>query len=212
MRLQHQLLVGVLLAAATYFALLRIAEAKNEAAVGGRAFPVAPPHSAEIESFAVLRGRLEQMGQGDLAGRLEALRARDQLWAAPALGPERWAVFVESLSLVRRIYVRQAALRDPVSHLYPRPPEGIPPAYQAAFASLSLAGALRHELAHHDGVHEEARAYAIEIAWYEAVRGSGFLDRLQRDERRAWEWAIESALLSVNKAREKAGAGASATP
>jgi hypothetical protein len=46
----------------------------------------------------------------------------------------------------------------------------------------------------------------METAWYEEVRGSGFLDRLPGDERRAWEWAIESALLSVNKAKEKAAA------
>ena len=73
---------------------------------------------------------------------------------------------------MRRIYVRRLALLDPRAHLYPAPPPDIPDANQRAFAFISLAGALRHELAHYDGMIEEADAYAAEIAWYEGLRAS----------------------------------------
>jgi hypothetical protein len=70
-----------------------------------------------------------------------------ELWVAPKLGPDRWAVFVESLRLVRRIYVRREALLDPVAHLYRVPRADIP-------------------------------------------------------KREAWEWGIDSAILSAQKARD----------
>jgi hypothetical protein len=144
------------------------------------------------------------MGDADLSGRLERLRQDRELWVAPRLGPERWAVFVEALSLVRRIYVRQEALLDPVAHLYRTPRPDIPRAYQEAHAWISLAGALRHEIAHRDGRRDEGSAYEAELAWYESRRTSPMPSRLRGEEREAWEWGLESAVLSARKARETA--------
>ena len=205
MRVRDQLIVAVVLGAATYFALLRIAEAKSDAAVGGGGFALDAQHRDELEAFQRLRSRLGRMGQGALADRLESLRGHGVVWVAPNLGPGRWAVFVEALSLVRRIYVRREALLDPVAHLYRSPRPDIPRPFQEAQAAVGLAGALRHELAHHDGVRREEDAYDAELRWYEDVRRSPFLDALPSEERRAWEWGIESAVLSARKAREIAG-------
>jgi hypothetical protein len=110
-------------------------------------------------------------------------------------------VFVDSLGLVRRVYVRRAALLNPLAHLYGVPRRDIPISYQRAHAWISLAGALRHELAHRDGATEEGPAYDAEIEWYETLRRSPFLASLQGEERAAWEWGIESAILSAQKAR-----------
>lgn len=196
---------------ATYFALVRIAEAKSDAAVGGGGAALDRQRPVELEAFERLRSRLARMDAGALGDRLERLREAREVWVAPELGPERWAVFVEALSLVRRIYVRREALLDPVAHLYRSPRPDIPRAYQEAHASIGLAGALRHELAHHDGVRGEDEAYDAELAWYEEVRRSPLLGGLPDEERRAWEWGLESAVLSARKAREIA-AGARVPP
>jgi hypothetical protein len=209
MRARDQVLVGIVLAAATYFALVRIADAKSDAAVGGGGFLLDATHRDDLEAFQRLRSRLYAVGEGALADRLEALRGKGAVWVAPNLGPERWAVFVESLSLARRIYVRRQALLDPVAHLYRQPRPDIPRPFQDAHAAVGLAGAVRHELAHYDGVRREEDAYAAELRWYEDVRRSPFLDGLAAEERRAWEWGIESAVLSARKARDIA-AGVSA--
>jgi hypothetical protein len=202
MRLFGQSLVAVLLCFTTYFSLLRIAEAKNEAAAGPGVFPLAEGHREELEAFERLRRQLEMLGQSALSERLEQLRAQGKIWAAPSLGPERWAVFVESLRLVRRIYIRRVALIDPRTHLYGKGAADVPPAYQEACAWLSLGGALRHELAHYDGLLDEASAYDRELAWYEELRGSAFLASLQGGAREAWLWALDSAVLSARKAAE----------
>lgn len=202
MRLHHQLLGAGLLAGVTYVAFLRIAEAKNEAAVGGRVFVLDDHRLDEREAYGRLRAEMERLGQPELSRRLDKLRADGELWVAASLGPERWAVYVDSLGLVRRVYIRQRALLDPRAHLYPQPRPDIPEGHQRAFAWLSLAGALRHEVAHRDGISDEGAAYDQEIAWYEEVHVSPFVSSLTGEERRAWEWALESALLSVRKARE----------
>jgi len=144
------------------------------------------------------------MGDPGLADRLDRLRAQGAVWIAPRLGPERWAVFVTALGLSRRIYVRREALLDPVAHLYRAPRPDIPPEYQSAHAWIGLAGALRHEVAHFDGVRDEAPAYDAELAWYETVRHSPRLDAMSDEQRRAWEWGLESAVLSARKARAAA--------
>jgi hypothetical protein len=124
---------------------------------------------------------------------------------APGLGPERWAACVQSLGLVNRIYIRRLALLNPRLHLYPTGAVGIPDEYQIAFASLSLGGAMRHELAHYDGATEEAEAYRVELAWYEDVRGSAFVTGLEGNDRATWDWALESAISSARKAAMLAG-------
>jgi hypothetical protein len=201
MRARDQLIGAVLLAGATGFGLYRIAQAKNETTVGGAAFRLDGSWPQEMAAFETVRAQVAEMGDPALAARLESLREDGELWVAPRLGPERWAVFVDTLHLVRRIYVRRLALLDPVAHLYGHSRPDIPLAYQRAHAWISLAGALRHELAHRDGAVEEGPAYAAEIDWYEQLRRSPFLASLEDDERPAWEWGIDSAILSARKAR-----------
>ena len=206
MRAWQTLLGAFALGVVTYFAVLRIAESKNEAAVGRDTYSLASGHARERDAFEALRAKLEQLGQGDLAARLERLRLDNQLWVAPSLGSERWAVFVRSLGLVRRVYIREAALLDPSAHLYEHGTREGSELQQEAFAWLSLGGALRHELAHYDGALDEATAYEQELAWYGAVRQSTFLASADAQTRRTWEWALESAELSARKAaREAAG-------
>ena len=212
MRARDQLIVAVALGVATYFALVRIAEAKCETAVGGGVAPVEPPRPEEFEAFQDLRGRIVRMGDPALADRLERLREAREIWVAPNLGPERWAVFVEALSLAKRVFLRRQALLDPVAHLYRTPRPDIPRAYQEAHAWLGLAGALRHELAHYDGLRDEAAAYDVELAWYETVRQAAPLARMGNEERRAWDWGLESAVLSARKARETASGASGAPP
>ncbi len=202
--------MAAVLGAATYFALLRIAEAKNEAAVGGEAFALESGHALERGAFDVLRAQTTRLGDSGLADRLERLRGGGALWVAPHLGPERWAVFVETVPRVRRVYIRREALLDPVAHLYRTPRPDVPRTYQDAHAWISLAGALRHELAHYDGVRSESRAYEAELAWYDAVPRSPLFERLSAVERKAWDWGLESAVLSARKARETAAQGLSA--
>jgi hypothetical protein len=204
-RTRDQAIAAVLLLGATALGLRRIAEAKNETAVGGSVFVLDRRHPDELAAFQQLRTEIGRLGDTPLSDRLGALLEDGQIWVAPSLGPDRWAVFVDSLSMVRRIYVRRLALLDPRAHLFPNPPPDIPPAHQKAFATLSLAGALRHELAHRDGLRDEAPAYARELEWYEGRRRSPFLDSLPAEERRAWEWAFESARLSARRAAESAG-------
>ena len=192
---------------ATWFGLHRIAEAKNETTVGGGVFRLDESRSVEREAFQVARAQITKMGDAALALRLERLRQDGEIWVAPNMGPERWAVFVDTLKLVRRIYIRRAALLDPRAHLYAVPRPDIPDRYQRAHAWISLAGALRHELAHYEGAVEEGPAYEAEVEWYEALKQSPFLTSLQEDERAAWDWGIESAILSARRARATALGG-----
>ena len=200
MRARDQLIGAVLLVGVTGFGLYRIAQAKNETTVGGDAFRLDESWPAEMAAFQGVRARIVEMGDPALAERLEALRRDGEIWVAPKIGAGRWAAFVDTLHLVRRIYVRRVALLDPLAHLYGRPRPDIPLTYQRAHAWITLAGALRHELAHRDGAIDEGPAYDAEIAWYEQLRVSPFLASLEGDERAAWEWGIDSAILSARKA------------
>ena len=191
--------------AVTGFGLFRIAQAKNETTVGGGVYPLDESRPLEMAAFRVALAEIVKMGDAGLADRLESLRRDGEIWVAPKMGPERWAVFVDTLKIVRRIYVRRAALVNPLAHLYGVPRSDIPLAFQRAHAWISLAGALRHELAHRDGAVEEAPAYQVEIEWYESLKRAPFLASLQGEERAAWDWGIESAILSARKARAIAG-------
>ena len=205
MRAREQLIGAAVLSIATWYGVIRIAEAKCDAAVGSLGTPIDESRPEDLAAFERLRGQLVTLGQTALAQRLEDLRQKHELWAAPGLGPERWAAYVESLGLVRRIYIRRVALLNPRLHLYPAGALGVPSNYQIAFAWLSLGGAMRHELAHYDGALEEAGAYRLELAWYEEVRRSAFVTGLEGDDRATWDWAIESAISSARKAAEQAG-------
>jgi hypothetical protein len=205
MRPRDQLIGAVVLCVATWFSLMRIAESKNEAAVGSATYSLASGHAPEREAFDALRLRLERAGQRPFSIRLEALRAANRVWIAPALGPERWAVFVESLGLVRRIYIRRLALLDPRGHLAEQGASEASSERQELFAWLSLCGALRHELAHYDGRLDEAAAYAQEQAWYEELRASPFVKELRGREGDVWQWALDSAVLSAREAARREG-------
>jgi hypothetical protein len=206
MRARDQLVGAVILVVATYFGVLRIAEAKCDEAVGSLGLALDGSHPDDLASFRNLQTQLTAMGQKGLAERLDDLRDRGQLWVAPGLGPERWAAYVQSLGLVKRIYIRRLALLNPLAHLYPRGAPDVPPAHQAAFAWLSLGGAMRHELAHFDGAIEEADAYLQELAWYAEIQDSTFVLGLGVEDRAAWDWGLESAILSARKAARLAGA------
>ncbi len=208
MQVREQLIGAVVLVAATYYGVLRIAEAKCDAAVGSLGVLLDESRPDDLAAFRRLQSHLGQFGQTPLADRLEQLRQKGELWVAPGLGRERWAAYVESLGLVRRIYIRQVALLNPRSHLYPAGAIDVPENYQIAFAWLGLGGAMRHELAHHDGALEEAEAYRLELAWYEEVRESAFITALGDDEGGAWDWAFESAIASARKAARQAAAAA----
>ena len=211
MRVRDQLIGAVLLAGVTWMGLHRIAEAKSESAAGGGAFRLADPRHAEMEAFARVRRELAQLGQDEMGARLERLREAGELWVAPRLDPGRWAVYVEALGLVRRIYIRQEALLRPVDHLFRGTASTAPPRHQEAFARLSLGGALVHELAHHDGLIDEAAAYDRELAFYEAVRGSPFFASLRGEAREAYDWALESAILSAGAAQRRSAGEAPAS-
>lgn len=206
MRGRDQLIGSVALAVVTYFGILRIAEAKCDRAVGSRGVRLNEAQRDELAAFQRLQIELVRIGQGGFADRLEQLRQKDELWVAPGLGPDRWAAYVEALGLVRRIYIRRVALLDPRAHLYPQGATAVPVDFQTVFAWLSLGGAMRHELAHRDGALEEALAYQQELDWYVEIRRSAFLAARQGDERAAWDWAIESAILSARRAAKQAGA------
>ena len=201
--MRSQIVAAIVLAAATYGVLLRIAEAKIETAVGGGTFPLDDKRPSEVAAFQRLRTSVADIGDPALADRLEKLRQDGAIWVAPSLGPGRWAVFVESLRLVRRIYVRRLALLDPRAHHYPVPSAEVPEDNQRTFAWISLAGALRHELAHYDGMIEERDAYAAEIAWYEGLRASPWFASLEGERRRVFAWSLESAVLTARTASQR---------
>jgi hypothetical protein len=204
MRAREQLIGAALLIGATYFGVLRIAEAKCDEAVGSLGVLLDEKQRDELDAFRRLQAQLGRLGQAPFAERLEALRLKKELWVAPGLGPGRWAAYVEALGLVRRIYIRKTALLNPRRHLYPTDPREVPLDHQTAFAWLGLGGAMRHELAHRDGALEEAEAYRIELEWYEEVRRSPFFSGLEGQEKAAWDWALESAIQSAQKAAERA--------
>jgi hypothetical protein len=205
MRLWHELAAGALLLGVTGIGIVRIAEARNETLVGGHVYALDGGHPVEEKAWAELQAFLGRLGEDALAARLEQLRRDEKLWVAPQLGSDRWAVYVETLRLVRRIYLRRAALLDPRTHLYATPRPDLSYAHRTLHARLTLAGALRHELSHYEGILVEDAAYDEEIAWYEGLRQSAFVTGLDEAERRAWEWALEAAMLSARKARQDAG-------
>ena len=204
MRTRDQIIGAVLVAGATWAGIHRIAEAKSEAAAGGGVYGLEERRRPAMAAFGRVLGDLRRMGDEATAARLERLRSEGAIWVAPRLGAGRWAVYVDSLGLVRRIYLREEALLDPVGHLFDGVPSDAPAGHRQVFARVSLGGALVHELAHYDGVEDEGRAYDRELAWYEQLRRSAFFAGLAGDVRAAHEWALESAVRSAQAARRRA--------
>jgi len=205
MRARDQLIGALFLGVVTYAGVFRIAQAKSDAEVGGEGVLLDAAQTEDFAALTRLKNQLATMGQNALRDRIETLAAGKELWVAPRLGADRWAAYVESLGLVRRIYIRRAALHDPVSHLYPSGPPQVPADHLEAYAWLCLAGAVRHEIAHYDGAIEEAPAYRAELDWYGEVRRSAFFVSMNETDRQAWDWALRSAVVTARRAAQAAG-------
>ncbi len=192
--------VAAAIVASTYYAIVRIAEHKADALAGGETFVLDRRHAAESEALEALSRQLRGWGEDDLAASLARLQGAGHLWVAPRLSGGRSAVYVNALGLVSRIYVRGDEL---VSRSLPFPDLDIPESARRTFARIRLAGTLVHELQHYQGVEDEEAVYEREMAWYRGL-GERTLDRLHGEERRWFEWAVESALESAKAARAKA--------
>ena len=75
MRARDQLIGALVLAIATYFGVLRIAEAKCDAAVGSRGLLLDENQPADVAAFRRFEAQLAVMGQKALADRLEGDRS-----------------------------------------------------------------------------------------------------------------------------------------
>ena len=199
MRILLQLAVAAAVVVSTYYAIGRVAEEKANALAGGQTFVLDRESQEEWAAFAALRERLHEWGESDLAVALLRLQESGDLWVAPALEGGRSAISVSVLKL-RRVFVKGDEL---VARDLPFPDVDIPEPAQRTFATIRLAGTLFHELQHHEGLDDEAATYEREIEWYRGLRAR-MLERLQGEERRRFEWAVDSAIQTATAAREKA--------
>lgn len=194
------LAVGAAIVVSTYYAILGIAAYKADALAGGGTFVLDGRRPAEDGALDALSGQLREWGEPELAEALGRLRASGNLWVAPRLAGGRSAIYVSSLGLVSRIYVRGDVL---VARGLPFPDLDVPEAAQRAFAAMRLAGTLVHELAHYEGVIDETAAYEREMAWYRQLGERAAL-RPSGEDRRWFDWALSSALDSAAAASERA--------
>ncbi len=192
--------VAAAIVASTYFAILRIAEEKANALAGGQTFVLDEHRPGEWKAFGRLQERLRRWGEADLAAALLRLQERGALWVAPDLEGGRSAIYVNALDLVTRVYVRRDELVD---RALPFPDLDLPESAQRTFATIRLAGTLFHELQHYGGLEDEDATYEREIAWYEGLRART-IESLAGEERRLFEWAVDSAIETAVAAREKA--------
>ena len=191
--------VAAAIVVSTYYAIVRVAEEKANALAGGQTFVLDRESRAEWEAFAALRERLREWDEADLAVALLRLQESGDLWVAPDLEGGRSAISVSTLKL-NRIFVRRDEL---VARTLPFPDLDVPEWAQRTFATMRLAGTLFHELQHYQGLDDELATYEREIEWYRGLRGR-MLDRLQGEERRWFEWAVDSAIETAAAAAEKA--------
>jgi len=204
MKLLARLGLVALIGAATWLAILRIAEHKADALAGGGTFRLDRAHPAEMRLFADLIDQLERWKQDDLATSLSSLQERGDLWIAPHLGGDRSAIWVGSLGVVSRVFVRRNELE---ARQLPFPSLDVPAAAKRLYVRIRLAGTLYHELQHYDGLEDEAATYDREIAWYRQLR-EAVVPTLEGEPERQFTWAVDSAIESAIAAREKALAGA----
>lgn len=200
MKALQQFGLALAIVAVTYYAIVRVAEEKAGALAGGDTAPLADQTRAERDAFEALLTQLRIWDQAALALALSQLRDDGNLWVAPHLSGDRSAIFVSSLGLVSRVYVRREELVAPE---LPFPGAGIPEPARRTFATIRLAGTLYHELQHHEGLEDEGATYDREIGWYRGL-GATTLEGLQGEEKRQFEWAIDSAVQSADAARVKA--------
>ena len=200
MKVLAKLALVVAILVSTYYAILRVAEHKADALAGGGAFQLDRSHPEDDEAFTALLGQLRRWGQADLADSLRSLQEEGRLFVAPRLAGGRSAIYVDSLGLVRRVYVR---LDELVARKLPFPDLDAPDDAQRTFTRIRLAGTLFHELQHYGGLEDEAATYDRETAWYGRLRDT-VLPGLEGERARWFEWAVDSALESAEAAREKA--------
>lgn len=200
MRTLLKLAVAAAIVASTYFAILRIAEEKANTLAGGATFVLDEQSPAEWQAFGRLLERLRQWGELDLVVTLLRLKERGDLWVAPDLGGDRSAIYVNALDLVTRVYLRRDKL---VPRALPFPDLDVPKSAQRTFDTIRLAGTLFHELQHYEGLEDETATYEREIAWYEGLRART-IEGLAGEERRHFEWAVDSAIETAVAARDKA--------
>jgi hypothetical protein len=199
-RLLLKIAVAVAVVVSTWYAIETIAEQKADALAGGDTFPLDHRHREERRRFGELLNQLERWGEAALGTSLARLRREGHLWVAPRLSGERAAIFVDSLGLVRRIYVRRDSHVPPG---LPFPDLDVPEEAQRSYQMIRLAGTLYHELQHFEGLEDEGATYDREVAWYRELRERR-LAQLQGEARRFFEWAVDSALKSAESARERA--------
>jgi len=195
-----RLVVALLIVAATVATIRVIAARKNEELAGPATYRL--DQGPERHAFDSLVDELERLEQAALASRLRALDADGLLWVGPFLPGERQAVYVSSLGLIERIYVDRDAL---LLEELPFPGSDLPEEWRRLYGLLRLGGTLYHEIQHLDGVLEETVAYRREAAWYTAVAETDYVRGLAGEDQRRYDWALESAILSVGKAAERAG-------
>ncbi len=196
------LVVAILVS--TCYSILGVAEYKADALAGGGTFRLDRSHPEDEEAFTALLGRLRRWDQADLVDSLRSLHDKGRLFVAPRLAGDRSAIYVDSLGLVRRIYLRPDEL---VARKLPFPDVDAPEDAQRTFTTIRLAGTLFHELQHYGGLEDEKATYDREIAWYARLRDA-VLPGLEGEQARWFEWAVDSALESAGAAREKAEGGA----
>ena len=200
MRTLLKLGVAAAIVVSTYYAIVQVAEEKANTLAGGQTFVLDGQSPEEWDSFGALRERLREWGEPDLATALHRLQESDDLWVAPGLEGGRSAIYVNALNLVSRIFVRRDEL---VARDLPFPSLDAPESAQRTFAAIRLAGTLFHELQHYEGLEDEAATYEREIDWYAGLR-ERMLARLQGEEQRWFEWAVDSAIQTATAARERA--------
>jgi len=199
LRILLKLALAAAIVVSTYYAIVRVAEEKANALAGGQTFVLDRESREEWAALAALRERLREWDEADLAVALLRLQESGDLWVAPGLEGDRSAISVSTLKL-NRIFVRRDEL---VARTLPFPDLDVPEWAQRTFATMRLAGTLFHELQHYEGLDDELATYEREIEWYRGLRGR-MLDRLQGEERRWFEWAVDSAIETATAAAEKA--------
>jgi hypothetical protein len=195
-----KLLVVAAIVLSTWCAIERIAEYKAEDLAGSGSFVLDEAHAGELGRFHHLLDTLDSWEEPELAASLGRLRREGRLWVAPHLSGDRAAIFVDSLGLVRRIYVRRDSL---VPRSLPFPDLDVPEEAQHTYQMIRLAGTLYHEVQHYEGLEDEGATYDREEAWYRGL-GERMLPSLQGEAQLQFEWAVDSALKSAAAARDKA--------
>ncbi len=192
--------LAILIVILTGTVIWMIAAIKNNNAVGGGAYRL-QFYMPEYTPAKKMAGDIARMGRPHESEKIMRLILEGKIWIAPNL-KDRQGVYVATLGLVQRIYLDKEALESPAAFLDRLRFLDMPVEYKNAFGYITLAGTLFHEFMHYSGHLDEAYAYDQEIRFYENMQKSTFYIELSNREKKYYDWALESALKSVQKARE----------